>query len=179
MIYTQTKLRGAFVLEIQPIADDRGFFSYLFDAKEAASHGLPTTLAQVKLSYNHRQGTLRGMHYQVAPALESKLVRCTRGAVLDIIIDLREDSPTYLQHEAVELSANNRKALFVPPLFAHGYQTLADDSEVVYQVDAYYAPHAERGLRFDDPALGLRWPLPVSVISPKDRAWPLLPASRR
>lgn len=174
MIYTETKLHGAFIIEIQPIADERGFFSYLFDAKEAASHGLQTELAQVKLSFNHRKGTLRGMHYQAAPALESKLVRCTRGAVLDMIIDVRKDSPTYLQHVAVELSANNRRALYVPPLFAHGYQTLADDTEVVYHVDEYYAPHAERGLRFDDPELQLSWPLPVSTISAKDQAWPLL-----
>jgi dTDP-4-dehydrorhamnose 3,5-epimerase len=174
MIYTQTKLHGAYVIEINPITDDRGFFSYLFDAKEAAAHGLAVKLAQVKLSYNHHKGTLRGMHYQTEPALESKLVRCTRGAVLDMIVDVRKDSPTYLQHVAVELSANNRKALYVPPMFAHGYQTLADDTEVVYQVDEYYAPHAERGLRFDDPRLGLKWPLPVSNISPKDEAWPLL-----
>jgi dTDP-4-dehydrorhamnose 3,5-epimerase len=118
------------------------------------------------------------MHYQAAPALESKLVRCTRVAVMDIIVDVREDSPTYLQHVAVELSANNRKALYVPPMFAHGYQTLADDTEVVYQVDQYYAPQAERGLRFDDPKLRLSWPLPVSSISPKDQAWPLLGSGR-
>jgi dTDP-4-dehydrorhamnose 3,5-epimerase len=178
MIYTQTKLRGAYVIDIQPIGDDRGFFSYLFDAKEAASHGLSVKLAQVKLSYNPKKGTLRGMHYQAAPALESKLIRCTRGAILDIVVDVRKDSPTYLQHVAVELTANNRKALYVPPLFAHGYQTLADDSEVVYQVDEYYAPQAERGLRFDDPALGLEWPLPVSNLSAKDRSWALIEPSR-
>jgi dTDP-4-dehydrorhamnose 3,5-epimerase len=118
------------------------------------------------------------MHYQAAPALESKLIRCTRGAILDIVVDVRKDSPTYLQHVAVELTANNRKALYVPPLFAHGYQTLADDSEVVYQVDEYYAPQAERGLRFDDPALGLEWPLPVSNLSAKDRSWALIEPSR-
>jgi dTDP-4-dehydrorhamnose 3,5-epimerase len=176
MIYTQTNLEGAYVIDITPIGDERGFFTYLFDAPEAESKGLSSSIVQMKLSYNHYKGTLRGMHYQQAPAEETKLVRCTRGAVWDIIVDVRKDSPTYLQHFGVELSADNHKGLYVPRMFAHGYQTLTDDAEVVYQVDAYYAPKSERGLRFDDPALGLSWPLPVSNMSPKDRAWPLLDA---
>jgi dTDP-4-dehydrorhamnose 3,5-epimerase len=174
MIYTPTKLNGAFVIEPQPIRDERGFFSYLFDAREAAAHGLRVGVVQVKLSYNVSKGTLRGMHYQAPPAAEVKLVRCTRGAVWDIIVDVRPDSPTYLQHIGVELSAENRKSLYVPQLFAHGYQTLTDDAEVVYQVDEYYAPQTERGLRYDDPVLQLKWPIPVESVSKKDQSWPLL-----
>ncbi|HVT88119.1 MAG TPA: dTDP-4-dehydrorhamnose 3,5-epimerase [Tepidisphaeraceae bacterium] len=174
MIYTPTKLHGAVILEIEPIRDDRGFFSYLFDAKDAAAHGLRVGLAQVKVSYNHRAGTLRGMHYQCPPSAEMKLVRCTRGAILDVIVDLREDSPTYLQHISVELTADNHKSLYVPQMFAHGYQTLVDNTEVVYQVDEFYAPQHERGLKFDDPKLGIKWPLPPSGISRRDESWALL-----
>jgi dTDP-4-dehydrorhamnose 3,5-epimerase len=177
MIYTETNLRGAFVIEPQTIRDDRGFFAYLFDVREAASHGVRVGVAQVKLAYNHQKGTLRGMHYQAAPSTETKLIRCTRGAVWDVIVDMRPDSPTYRKSFGVELTADNRKALYVPQLFAHGYQTLCDDVEVIYQVDEFYAPQHERGVRFDDPALGLSWPLPVSVMSPKDRNWPLLSSS--
>jgi len=174
MIYTETKLPGAFVIEAQMIRDDRGGFAYLFESREAASKGLRTGCVQVKLSTNVKKGTLRGMHYQVPPAAEVKLVRCIRGAVWDIIVDIRPDSPTYLQSFGVELSAENRKALYVPQLFAHGYQTLTDDAEVVYQVDEFYAPQHERGMRFDDPKLNLQWPLGVASISAKDQAWPLL-----
>lgn len=174
MLYVQTQLRGAYVIEPEYIRDDRGFFAYLFDADEARRHGLVIGLAQVKLSYNIRKGTIRGMHYQVPPAAEVKLVRCIRGAIWDVIVDLRPDSPTYLKHIGVELTAENRKALYVPRMFAHGYQTLADDTEVVYQVDEFYAPQHERGLRYDDPELGIEWPLPVSMISRKDQSWPLL-----
>ena len=177
MKFTQTALAGAFIIDVAPIADDRGFFTYLYCAKEAAAHGIATTVAQVKLSYNKRKGTLRGMHFQVPPAAETKLVRCTRGAVWDVIVDLRPDSPTYLQHVGVELSGENHRALYVPALFAHGYQTLTDDAEVTYQVDEFYAPQHERGLRYDDPRLALRWPLPVGAISPKDASWPLLEAA--
>lgn len=174
MIYTPTPLAGAFVLEIEPIRDDRGFFSYLFDAKDAAAHGLRTDIFQIKLSQNHRKGTLRGMHYQAPPAAEVKLVRCIRGAVWDVIVDLRPDSPTRYKHFGVELSADNHKALYVPQLFAHGYQTLCDNAEVVYQVDEYYAPQHERGLCYNDPALGISWPIGVSTISKRDQAWPPL-----
>lgn len=174
MIYTETKLRGAFVVEPEMIRDERGAFAYLFESREAAKHGLRTGIVQVKLSTNVHKGTLRGMHYQVAPAAEVKYVRCTRGAVWDVIVDVRPDSPTYLQHFGAELSAENRKALYVPQMFAHGYQTLTDDAEVVYQVDEFYAPQQERGMRHDDPKLGILWPLPVASISKKDEAWPLL-----
>jgi dTDP-4-dehydrorhamnose 3,5-epimerase len=174
MIYKETKLPGAIVLEPQPISDDRGFFTYLFDVREAAAQGLRIGVAQVKLSYNHKKATLRGMHYQAEPAAEIKLIRCTRGAIWDVIVDMREDSPTYLQSFGIELTADNRTALYVPQLFAHGYQTLTDDTEIVYQVDEFYAPQHERGLRYNDPALALEWPLPVGVISKKDDSWPLL-----
>lgn len=131
-----------------------------------------TRTVQCNLSFNHRAGTLRGMHYQAPPATETKLVRCVRGAIFDVIVDLRPNSPTFLQHVGVELTAENRRALYVPELFAHGYQTLTDDTEVLYMVGEFYTPGAERGLRYDDPALGIAWPLPVSAISEKDLAWP-------
>jgi dTDP-4-dehydrorhamnose 3,5-epimerase len=129
-------------------------------------------VAQCNLSYNHKAGTMRGMHYQTPPAAEAKLVRCTRGRIYDAIIDLRTDSETYLQHFGIELSEDNRTALYVPELFAHGYQALTDGAEVFYQVSEFYTPGQERGLRYDDPAFGIRWPMPVTVISEKDRSWP-------
>ncbi|MCD0170410.1 MULTISPECIES: dTDP-4-dehydrorhamnose 3,5-epimerase [unclassified Deinococcus] len=174
MIFRETALPGAFTVDIQEHRDERGLFARTFCAQEFEAHGLNPLTVQTNLSFNARAGTLRGLHYQLPPAAETKLVRCTRGAVLDVIVDLRPESPTYLQHVAVELSADNRRALFVPQRFAHGYQTLTDDAEVSYQVSEYYQPGAERGLRFDDPALGIRWPLPPGPVSAKDAAWPLL-----
>ena len=174
MIFTETKLKGAFIIDLEVREDERGGFARTFSQDEFAAHGLKTDVVQANLSYNHRAGTLRGMHYQLPPAAETKLVRCTRGAILDVIVDLREDSPTYLQHIAVELTAENRQALYVPELFAHGYQALTDGAEVVYQVSEAYTPGYERGLRHDDPQLGIQWPMPVTVISTKDRAWALL-----
>ncbi|MCD0162676.1 dTDP-4-dehydrorhamnose 3,5-epimerase [Deinococcus sp. 6YEL10] len=174
MIFRETALPGAFTVDIQEHRDERGLFARTFCAQEFEAHGLNPLTVQTNLSFNARAGTLRGLHYQLPPAAETKLVRCTRGAVLDVIVDLRPESPTYLQHVAVELSADNRRALFVPQRFAHGYQTLTDDAEVSYQVSEYYQPGAERGLRFDDPALGIRWPLPPGAVSVKDAAWPLL-----
>jgi dTDP-4-dehydrorhamnose 3,5-epimerase len=141
---------------------------------ELEAHGLNPRVVQCNVSYNHAKGTLRGMHLQLPPHGEVKLVRCTRGAIWDVIVDLRPGSPTHGQHFGVELSADNRRALYVPELFAHGYQALTDGAEVTYQVSEFYAPGFERGLRHDDPALGIEWPLPVSVISPKDAEWPLL-----
>jgi dTDP-4-dehydrorhamnose 3,5-epimerase len=167
-------LSSVAVVELELKGDDRGFFARTFDRKEFADAGLDPLVEQCNLSFNHKAGTLRGMHYQVAPATEAKLVRCTAGAIVDIIVDVRPDSPTYLQHYSIELTADNRRALYVPPMFAHGYQTLTDGTEVSYQVSEAYTPGTERGLRHDDPALGLSWPLPVSVISPKDAAWPLI-----
>lgn len=173
MIFAPTGLSGAVVLDLERREDDRGFFARTFCRSEFAEHGLEPLVEQCNLSFNHLAGTLRGMHYQVAPATEAKLVRCTSGAVVDQIVDVRPDSPTYLQSFAVELTADNRRALYVPPMFAHGYQTLTDGAEVAYQVSEAYTPGTERGLRHDDPALGLVWPLAVAVISDKDASWPL------
>ena len=174
MNISSTPLSGVAVVELERKQDDRGFFARTFDRTAFAEAGLEPLVEQCNLSFNHRAGTLRGMHYQVAPATEAKLVRCTAGAIVDTIVDVRQDSPTYLQHFSVELTADNRRALYVPPMFAHGYQALTDCAEVAYQVSEAYTPGTERGLRHDDPALGLSWPLPVTVISPKDAAWPLM-----
>jgi len=174
MIFTETELKGAFIIDLEERRDDRGLFARTFCAKEFEEHGLKSTVAQCNLSFNHKKGTLRGMHYQVAPAVETKLIRCTHGAIYDVIVDMRPDSPTYLSHIGVELTAENRRALYVPEMFAHGYQALTDNAEVVYQVGEFYTPGYERGLRYDDPALSINWPLSVSEISEKDRAWPLI-----
>lgn len=171
MIFTETKLQGAFILDLEERPDDRGFFARTFCMKEFEAHGLKPTVAQCNLSFNHKAGTLRGMHYQTPPAAETKLVRCTRGAIYDVIIDMRPDSPTYLQHIGVELSEDNRRALYVPELFAHGYQALTDGAEVVYQVGEFYTPGYERGIRYDDPTFGIEWPMPITVISDKDASW--------
>lgn len=174
MLFAETPLAGAFLIDIEPRGDVRGFFARTFCQREFEAHGLSTAVAQSNVAYNERKGTLRGMHWQAAPATEPKLVRCTRGAIHDVIVDLRPGSPTYLRHFAVELSEENRRSLYVPDLFAHGYLTLTDRAEVTYLVGEFYAPGNERGLRYDDPALGIEWPAPVDVISDKDRAWPLL-----
>ncbi|HEX2784459.1 MAG TPA: dTDP-4-dehydrorhamnose 3,5-epimerase [Ilumatobacteraceae bacterium] len=174
MIFTETKLKGAFVLDIEPRGDSRGFFSRVFCQNEFADHGLKTVIAQANVAYNRYKGTLRGMHFQYPPAAETKLVRATRGAILDIIVDLRPESDTYLQHIAVELSADNHRALFVPERFAHGYQVLEDETETSYEVGEFYTPALEGGLKYDDPRLGLEWPLPVAEMSEKDAQWGLL-----
>ncbi|HEY5846269.1 MAG TPA: dTDP-4-dehydrorhamnose 3,5-epimerase [Microlunatus sp.] len=174
MIIDTTPIEGVAVIDLELRSDDRGFFARTFCVEEFGAAGLQTVVEQCNQSFNHRAGTLRGMHFQIAPHPEAKLVRCIRGAIVDIIVDMRPDSPTRLQHVAVELTADNRRALYVPPFFAHGYQTLLDDTEVMYQVSGSYEPTAERGLRHDDPELGLEWPLPVSVISTKDSSWPLI-----
>lgn len=172
MIFTETRLSGAFILELEPREDSRGFFARTFCREEFEAHGLKPDVAQCNLSYNHRARTMRGMHYQLPPAAETKLVRCTRGAIYDVIVDLRPGSPTWLQHIGVELSADNRRQLFVPELFAHGFLTLEAGTEVAYQVGEFYTPGSERGIRFDDPALGITWPQPIEVVSDKDAAWP-------
>lgn len=171
MIFTETKLKGAFILDLERRDDDRGFFARAFCQKEFADHGLKPVIAQANIAFNKRKGTLRGMHFQYPPHAETKLVRATRGAIVDIIVDLRPESPTFLQHIEVELSADNHRALYVPERFAHGYQALEDATETSYQVGEFYAPGTEGGLSPFDPRLGLKWPLPVSVISPKDAAW--------
>jgi dTDP-4-dehydrorhamnose 3,5-epimerase len=174
MRITTTPIEGVAIVELDMFEDDRGFFARTFDRAAFIEAGIDPNVEQCNMSYNHKAGTVRGMHLQVAPHPETKLVRCVRGAIVDIIVDLRPDSPTRLQHVAVELTAENRKALFVPAYFAHGFQTLVDDTEVIYQVSGAYAPQAERGLRHDDPDLGLTWPLETAVISAKDSSWPLL-----
>jgi dTDP-4-dehydrorhamnose 3,5-epimerase len=172
MRFTETKLKGAFILDLEQREDPRGFFARTFCQKEFEQHGLKPSVAQCNCSYNHKKGTMRGMHYQLPPAAETKLVRCTHGAIYDVIIDLRADSPTYMQWVGVELTAQNRRQLYVPELFAHGYLTLSETSEVAYQVGEFYTPGYERGIRYDDPAFGIKWPVPIEVISDKDATWP-------
>src|SRR6186713_973912 len=171
MIFTETKLKGAYTIDLERREDSRGFFARAFCQNEFAAHGLKTLIAQANVAFNHVKGTLRGMHFQFPPAAETKLVRCTRGAILDIIVDLRPESPTYLQHIEVELSEDNNRALYVPERFAHGYQVLRDKTETSYQVGEFYTPNAESGLMYNDPRLGLKWPLPITVMSDKDRQW--------
>ncbi len=173
MIFTETKLKGAFIIDLDLREDHRGAFARTFCAKEFEEHGLKPSVAQCNLSFNYKAGTLRGMHYQVPPAAETKLVRCTKGAIYDVIIDMRPDSPTFMQHIGVELTADNHRSLYIPEMFAHGYQALTDGAEVVYQVGEFYTPGYERGLRYDDPAFGIEWPMPITVISEKDAAWAL------
>ena len=174
MIFTETRLRGAFILDLERREDARGFFARAFCQREFEAHGLKPLIAQSNIAWNPRAATLRGMHFQYPPAAETKLVRCTRGAILDVIVDLRPESPTYLQSVAVALTEDNHRALYVPERFANGYQCLVDRTETSYEVGEFYAPGLEGGLLYSDPDLGLDWPLPVEEVSPKDRAWPLL-----
>jgi dTDP-4-dehydrorhamnose 3,5-epimerase len=173
VIFTPTKLRDAVVVDLELRQDERGFFARAWCRDEFAAQGLDTRVVQANLSSNRHVGTLRGMHFQSAPHAEVKLVRCIRGAIYDVVVDLRPDSPTYCAWVAVELTADNRRALYVPEGFAHGYQTLTDDAEVLYQVSEAYAPQAEGGVRWDDPAFGIEWPYAERrIISEKDRSWP-------
>ena len=174
MRFEETALAGAFVIDLERREDDRGFFARTYCQREFEEHGLNPAVAQCNLSYSRRSGTLRGMHYQTGDAAEAKLVRCIRGAIHDVIVDLREGSPTYLKHFGVDLSARNHRALYVPEGFAHGFLSLMDDTEIAYQVSTFYAPGQERGLRYDDPALGIPWPAEITSISEKDASWPLL-----
>jgi dTDP-4-dehydrorhamnose 3,5-epimerase len=174
MIFTPTNLAGAYTIDLEKLEDHRGYFARTFCAKEFAAHGLNPNFVQANTSYNFAKGTLRGMHYQGAPFAEVKLVRCVAGVIYDVIVDVRPDSPTYLQHFGVELSAQNGRSLYVPEMFAHGLITLTDDTQIAYQVSQYYGPGCERGLRYDDPALGIHWPAEVKVLSKKDGEWPLL-----
>ena len=177
MRFTELPIGGALVVDIEPSGDERGFFARMFDRDEFERRGLATSFPQVSLSYSRLEGTLRGLHYQVAPAPEAKLVRCTRGAMHDVVVDLRPGSPTFLRHAAVELSADSHRAIYIPAMCAHGFQALENDTETLYHIDNVYVPEAARGLRYDDPALAISWPLPVTVISAKDEAWPLLSTS--
>jgi dTDP-4-dehydrorhamnose 3,5-epimerase len=174
MIFHETKLKGAFIVDLDKKDDDRGFFARAFCSREFEEHGLRPQVVQANMSYNHKKGAVRGMHYQVSPASEPKFIRCISGAIWDVIIDMRPDSPTYLQHIGVELSAENRRAIYVPDMFAHGNQALTDGAELLYLVGEFYTAGCERGVRFDDPVIGIEWPLPVTVISEKDQSWPLL-----
>src|SRR5437762_2806543 len=171
MIFTETKLKGAYILDIEKREDSRGFFARVFCQNEMTAHGLKPMIAQANTAFNVKKGTVRGMHFQYPPAAETKLVRCTRGAILDIIVDLRPESPTYLQNVAVELSEENARALYVPERFAHGYQVLRDNTETSYQVGEFYAPDCESGLMHNDPRLDLQWPLPVAVVSEEDQKY--------
>lgn len=174
MIFHKTDLNDAWLIELDKRGDERGFFARTMCREEFAAHGLITEYVQANTSFSAEKGTLRGMHYQLPPHTEAKLVRCIKGAIVDIIVDLRPASSTYLKHQAFELDANNRRQLYVPPGFAHSFQSVSEDSEVSYLVSAPYTPAAERGVRYNDPRLGIKWPLPVTVISDKDANWPLL-----
>jgi dTDP-4-dehydrorhamnose 3,5-epimerase len=171
VIFIETKLRGAYVIDIEKLEDDRGFNARAVCQKEFAAHGLISHFVQANILYNRKKGTLRGFHYQIPPHAETKLFRCVRGAVFDVIIDLRPDSPTYKKWFGVELSADNHRMLYLPGRFAQGFITLADDTELFYQVSEFYSPDHERGIRYDDPAFGVAWPIAVEVISNKDRHW--------
>lgn len=172
MIFRETPLPGAWVLEPERIEDDRGFFARTFCRRDFEARGLNPDVAQCSVSYNHRRGTLRGLHFQIAPHEEVKLVRVTRGAVWDVIVDLRPDSPAFQQRFSMVLSAEAGNQLYIPRGMAHGFQTLEDGTEVFYQISAFYAPEAARGYRWDDPAFAIPWPEPVTVMSEKDRSLP-------
>jgi dTDP-4-dehydrorhamnose 3,5-epimerase len=174
MIFTELSLRGAFVIDMTRMEDERGFFARAFCSEEFATHGLAADLRQCSVSFNARKGTLRGLHFQAAPHEEDKLVRCTGGAIFDVIADLRTESPTHRQWFGIELTAASHRSLYVPKGFAHGFISLADDTEVLYMMSVPYAPGYAAGLRWNDPALGIRWPLMPTVISTRDAQYPLL-----
>ena len=174
MHFIATPLAGAWIVQSAPHQDHRGLFARTYCAREFCAQGLMDSFVQCNTSWNARKGTIRGLHYQAPPSSEAKLVRCTAGALVDVIVDLRPASPTYLETYSVELTAANRLALYIPELFAHGFQTLEDDTEVFYQMSEFYSPKLGRGLRYNDPELGINWPLPVASISDQDLSWPLL-----
>ncbi len=171
MIFTETALAGVFVIEPERLEDERGFFARTWCRDEFAAHGLDAALVQCNVSYNKRKGILRGLHYQAAPHEEVKLVRCTRGAIYDVAVDLRPPSVTYKRWVAVELTADNHRMLYIPKGCAHGFETLSDDSEVYYQMSELYQPDSARGVRWDDLALRIAWPLPYPILSQKDRSY--------
>ena len=172
MIFTKTVLSAALVVDIEKKEDERGFFARAWDRREFEAHGLNPHLAQCSISFNPKKGTLRGMHFQVKPYEEAKLVRCTKGSLCDVIVDLRPGSPTYKKHLSVVLTSENRRMLYVPEGFAHGFLTLEDDTEVLYQISEFYRPESQRGLRWDDPAFAIAWPAEVRLISDRDRSYP-------
>jgi dTDP-4-dehydrorhamnose 3,5-epimerase len=173
MIFTATSLPGVYLIDIEPIGDSRGFFGRFWCSKEFEAQGLSFEVAQINVSHNAEAGTLRGLHFQRAPHAEAKVVACTSGSVFDVAVDVRPGSPTYLQWLGVELNSEDRQMLYIPAGFAHGYQTLEDNTGLLYLVSEFYTPDAESGLRFDDPAMGIEWPLPVASISDKDKGWDL------
>jgi dTDP-4-dehydrorhamnose 3,5-epimerase len=172
MIFKETKLKGSFVIEIERLEDQRGFFARWWCKREFESQNLVSRLVQANISFNEKRATLRGMHYQISPYEETKVVRCTRGSVYDVIVDLRPDSSTHKQWLGVKLTGDDHRMLYVPKGFAHGYLTLEDDTEVFYHVSEFYTPEAERGVRYNDPRFAINWPLEVQVISDKDKNWP-------
>jgi dTDP-4-dehydrorhamnose 3,5-epimerase len=174
MRFAETGLDGAKVIDPSPHEDDRGRFMRAWCAREFAEHGLQFAPVQANIGFSVQKGTIRGMHYQTTPALEAKLVRCTRGAIFDVALDLRPNSPTYRRWFGIELTAENGRMLYVPESFAHGYQTLEESAEMYYMTSAFYVPAAVRGVRFDDPAFNIRWPLAPSVVSEQDRNWALV-----
>ena len=174
MIFTSTKLEGVLLVDIEPRVDDRGFFARTWCRHELAAQGLDTEIAQESISYNRLRGTVRGLHFQHPPHEENKIVKCIRGAIFDVIVDLRPTSSGYLKWQGFELTTENRRALYIPKGFAHGFQTLADHSEIVYQISAFHAPQAAAGYRYDDTAFRIAWPLPVTMISKRDLSWPVL-----
>lgn len=174
MIFEETKLKGAYIISLNLLTDARGGFARTFCKKEFEQIGHTKEFVQLNHSYNIHKGTIRGMHFQIAPYQEIKLIRCVRGSVLDVIIDLRKDSPTFLRHIAVELSAENKKMMYVPENFAHGFQTLEDNSELIYHHTQFYTPEADTGVRFDDPALKITWPLEPKMVSEKDKNYKLI-----
>jgi len=173
MIFLETKLKGALIIEPERLEDQRGFFARVWCQKEFEAYGLNPTVAQINISFNKNRGTIRGLHYQTAPNEEEKLIRCTKGAIYDVIIDLRPDSTTYMDWIGVELTADNRKMLYVPEAFAHGYQSLTDDTEIFYPVSQFYSPEYAQGVRWNDPIFGIMWPEAGNlVISEQDKNWP-------
>jgi dTDP-4-dehydrorhamnose 3,5-epimerase len=173
MIFKETRLKGAFIVEMEPIRDNRGFFARAWCQREFEARGLIPCFVQNNITFSPKRGTLRGLHYQIPPHEEVKLVRCTRGAIYDVIVDLRPESPTYMQWLGTELTPENRKMIYISGGFAHGYQILMDDTEVFYQVGTFYAPEYERGMRWNDPAFKIDWPInPPLVLSEKDKRWP-------
>ena len=172
MIFKKTQLKDAFIIQAEKLEDERGFFARTWCKSEFETQGLNTRLVQVNVAFNKKKGVLRGMHYQVTPYEETKLIRCTKGAIYDVIIDLRESSPTYKQWMGVELTQDNYRMLYVPEGFAHGYQTLEDNTEVSYQVSQFYAPDSEKGVRWDDPTFNIKWPeVEERIVSEKDQMW--------
>lgn len=174
MTFTESRIPGAWIIDVSEIHDDRGLFAMTWLPGEFTKRGLDPSLAQCNLAFNHKRGTLRGMHFQNAPHEQVKIIRCTRGALLDVIVDLRPGSPAYRQWEAVELSADNRRMFYMPKGIAHGYITLVDDTEAYYHASAPWVPAAESGVRWDDPAFNIQWPMAPAVVSDRDRQWPLM-----